>query len=498
MRRPNLLFLFSDQHCQKVTGCYGDEIVATPSLDQLAANGVTFDNAYCPSPICVPSRMSMLTARHPYAQECWTNDDYLASDRPTLAHALGAAGLAPAIISRLHALGPDQLHGYVRREIGDHSPNWIGVARHDMGVLTDTNDPNRVSIERSGPGQSAYELKDIDTTTAAIAWLERAAGARRAGDDRPWSLTVGFMLPHAPYVARAADYLKYAGRVGAAALAPPASGAEHPWLAWWRSNRGIADVSPVDAVRARTAYYALVTTLDRMIGCILEALAAGGLAENTLIVYTSDHGDQIGERGLWWKHTFYDESVKVPLMFAWPGRLPKGERRRQVVNLIDVAATILEAVDAPPLPNAQGRSFLAVARDDAAHWIDETFSEYCTDAVPHWTGGMAVQQRMIRSGRWKLIYYHGYRPQLFDLAADPKELIDRAEDPAYAAVREVLTARVLAAWDPELIRHRMRERRLDKDLIGAWARAVGPEDQYRWMLRPEQNWLETPDAAKAV
>ena len=495
MKRPNLLFLFSDQHCQKITGCYGDTIVATPSLDRLAGRGVTFDNAYCPSPICVPSRMSMLTARHPYAQECWTNDDYLASDRPTMAHALGAAGFAPTLISRLHALGPDQLHGYVHREIGDHSPNWIGIGRHDLGVLAETNDPNRVSVERSGPGQSAYELKDIDTAEAAVAWLERAAAVRRAGDDRPWSLTVGFMLPHPPYVAQAADYRRYAGRVGAAALPLPSVGAEHPWLAWWRESRGIADVSAADAVRARTAYYGLVTALDRTIGRVLAALEAGGLAEDTLVVYASDHGDQIGERGLWWKHTFYDESVKVPLVLAWPGQLPEGERRQQIVNLVDVTATMLDALAAPALPNAQGRSFLAVARDDAAPWLDETFSEYCTDAVPHWTGGMAVQQRMIRVGRWKLVYYHGYRAQLFDLAVDPHEQVDRGEDAAYAPVRDALTARVLADWDPENIKRRMCERRLDKDLVGAWTRAVRPDDQFRWNVTPEQSRLDTPDAA---
>ena len=111
-RRPNLLFLFSDQHCQKIAGCYGDKVVQTPNLDGLAAAGVVFDNAYCPSPICVPSRMSLLTGRHPHAQDCWTNDDFLASDRPTLAHAWGAAGYEPVLVGRLHAMGPDQLHGY--------------------------------------------------------------------------------------------------------------------------------------------------------------------------------------------------------------------------------------------------------------------------------------------------------------------------------------------------------------------------------------------------
>jgi len=112
IRQPNILLIFSDQHAQRVAGCYGDPIAETPHLDRLAANGVTFDNAYCPSPICVPSRMSMLTGRYPGDQKCWTLQDYLPSDYPTWAHAVGAAGYRPTLISRLHSVGPDQLHGF--------------------------------------------------------------------------------------------------------------------------------------------------------------------------------------------------------------------------------------------------------------------------------------------------------------------------------------------------------------------------------------------------
>ena len=487
-RKPNLLFLFSDQHARHVTGCYGDKLVRTPNLDRLAAGGVTFDNAYCPSPICVPSRMSMLTGRHPSAQDCWTNDDFLASDRATWLHALGAAGYRPHLAGRLHAMGPDQMHGYVTRNVGDHSANYAGIPRRDMGPLHQTNDPWAVSVDVSGAGQSSYQVKDIETTDAALAELERIAARRREGSDDPFCLSVGLMLPHPPYVAWAEDYDLYAGKVHPPSL--PAAEHEHPWLAWWRKDRGIAAVDPAAALRARAAYWGLVTRLDILIGRILDTLERLGLAEDTLVVYTSDHGDQLGERGLWWKHTFYEESASVPLILRWPGHLPAGQRRPQVVNLIDVTATILDALGAAPLPHAQGTSLLGVARDAAAPWIDETFSEYCTDAIPAWTGGMAVRQRMIRSGRWKLVYYHGYRPQLFDLADDPRELADLAEAPAHRAVREQLTARLLAEWDPDAIEARMHARRKDKDVIGDWARAVLPIDQHRWKLTPEQNRID--------
>ncbi len=488
--RPNLLFILSDQHSPKVAGFAGDAMADTPNLDALAAGGVVFDNCYTASPICTPARMAMLTGRWPSRQECWTNDDILASDLPTMAHALGAAGMRPTLIGRMHALGPDQLHGYVHREVGDHSPNWPGIPRHSMGVLEEANNPDRVSIDRSGPGQSAYQLLDAATVEATLAHLDRLKAARDAGDDAPFALTVGLMLPHAPYVATEADFARYRDRVGPARLPAPVPGKDHPWLAWWRRARDIEDVPEADAVRARTAYYALVSRLDGMIGQILDRLADNGLAENTLVVYASDHGDQIGERGLWWKHTFYEDSAKVPLILAWPGHLAGGGRREQVVNLIDLTATMLDAVGAPSLPNSQGRSFWPLVRDPSAPWLDETFGEYCTDPQPAWTGGMAVQQRMIRQGRWKCVYYHGYRPQLFDLALDPDELDDLAEDPAHAAVCQRLVERILADWDPERIAQRMRQRLANKALLAAWGKAVRPPDSIRWPLAPEDNRLD--------
>ena len=140
-----------------------------------------------------------------------------------------------------------------------------------------------------------------------------------------------------------------------------------------------------------------------LVGKVLSQLDALGLADDTLVVYSSDHGDQLGERGLWWKQTFFDESAKVPLIVAWPGVLPAGERRAQVLNLLDVGPTLLEAAGAPALPGADGNSFLAVARDAAAPWLDVSYSEYCTDGSARWDQGNAVVQRMVRADRWKYI-----------------------------------------------------------------------------------------------
>jgi choline-sulfatase len=298
------------------------------------------------------------------------------------------------------------------------------------------------------------------------------------------------LLPHPPYVAWAEDYARFAGRVGPALYADPPPDA-HPWEAWWRENRHIASVDPRDAIRARTAYYALVHRLDTLVGEVLDCLAQSGLADDTLVVYTTDHGDQLGERGLWWKHTLFEDSTRVPLILRWPGRLPAGERRPQLANLIDVAATMVDALGADPLPHGRGRSLLPLARAPATPWHDETFCEHCTDDVPAWTGGRPTQQRMVRQGRYKLIYYPGDAPQLFDLEVDPHERRDLAGEPQHAALRERLTARVLDGWDPEAIAASIRERRRDKNVIDAWARTVRPPDEFRWNLLPEHNRLDS-------
>ena len=477
-KKPNLLFLFSDQHAQKIAGCYGNEIIQTPNLDRLAANGITFNNAYCPSPLCVPSRMSLLSGRYPSQQEVWMNDDFLASDVPTFAHSLGAAGYQPTIIGRMHAIGPDQLHGYVHREVGDHSPNWIGISRHNMGVLKGAPGPGRATIDKSGIGQSAYEVKDVATTDAAVEFFDQH------DTSIPFCMTVGLMLPHAPYVASAEDFALYDGKIDAAELPEPDQ--EHPWLQWWREKHDIVEVPEDHAVRARTAYYALVTRMDIMIGEILDKLQECDLLQNTLVVYSSDHGDQIGERGLWWKHTFYEESVKIPMIVSWPGTLPEGEHRDHIVNLVDLNATFLDALGADPLPNSEGHSFLGIAKDANSEWHNETFSEYCS-VVTKWDG---MRQRMIRQDEWKLIYYHGFEPQLFNLVNDPHELNDLAATPEHAKTKTKLVNRLLENWNPIEIEQRMLDKQKDKEILGAWARKTSPTEAYIWDLTPEMNTLE--------
>jgi len=435
----------------------------------------------------------MLTGRHPYQNEVWTNSHSLDSSIPTFAHAMGAAAYHPVLVGRMHSVGPDQLHGYAERYVGDHSGNYIGGRGPDRGVLDGTAGPDRASLVKSGPGQSAYQVHDEYVAAATVDYLNRLGVKKRAdGAINPFSLSVGLMLPHPPYVARQEDYAIYADKIAMPQRPKNNDQMQHPFLQAWCEHTNIPEVSEEEILRSRAAYWGLVHRVDIMIGQILQALAANGFADNTMIVYTSDHGDMQGEHGLWWKHVFYEESVKVPLIVSWPGVIAGGQRSSRVISALDVNATMIDALGAPALSHSPGRSFLGLVSDEhpTPTWDDIAFSEYCADEyVPHKIDNGKTYQRMVRRDEWKLIYYHGMEPQLFNLAEDPGEVVDRAQDPACQTIRNELTGQILTEWNPELIAAKMAAKRKDNAVLRAWAKETAPADQHRWDLRPEMNYL---------
>ncbi|HAA75443.1 TPA: sulfatase [Candidatus Latescibacteria bacterium] len=481
--KPNLLYIHSDQHSPFVTGCYGCDSVDTPNLDALATRGAVLENVYCPSPICVPSRMSMLTGRYPHENHVWTNTHMLDSAIPTFAHAMGAAGYDPVLVGRMHSVGPDQLHGYAERYVGDHGPNYLGGVGANHGMLHGTAGPSRVSIRKSGIGQSAYQVHDEDVTASAIDYLNRLGVQKRAGTmAKPFSLSVGFMLPHQPFVARREDFERFADRVPPPQTPAPFSDDLHPHFKNWREKCGIVDVPDKEIQRARIAYWALVYRMDVMIGQILNTLRENGFEEDTLVIYSSDHGEQVGEHGLWWKQTFYDDSAKVPAIVAWPGRISEGSRINNVISSLDINATMIDALGCPALPTSRGRTLLPLFENINTDWDDVAFCEYCTDK--------REIQRMVRKGPWKLSYYHGQPSTLFNVDEDPRETRDRISDPECADIVRALTDRVLERWDPDAIWAEIQTTQTEARVMSQWTRNVKPADTHRWSLLPEMDYLE--------
>ncbi len=453
--RPNLLYIHSDQHNAAVTGCYGDAQVHTPHLDRLAQGGAHFTSNYCCSPICVPSRMATLSGRHPWQNEVWSNSHVLNSNVPTLAHSMGIAGYRPALIGRMHAVGPDQLHGYCERLVGDHSPNFPGIPTADRGALQGTAGPERISIRHAGVGQSGYQVHDEAVTAAAVDWLNRLGVRRRAGvDDAPFSLSVGYMLPHPPYVARRADYDRHAD-----SLPPPRKPRDyadeaHPYLRRWRETTGLTDVDAGETRRARAAYWGLVEAMDAMIGEVLAALAANDLERDTLVVYSSDHGDMVGEHGLWWKHVFYEESARVPFLLSVPWLTQTQRRIDGVSGHVDLAPTLLDLAGVPRPDALEGRSLAGALTGDLDLRQHAAFMEWNgvgdRDLGNPVTNLMATLpwRSIVTGDRWKLNLCAGDQSELFDLNDDPYEQTNRFDDPAQRDRVRELAARI-RLWQVE-------------------------------------------------
>ena len=485
--RPNILIIMSDQHHAGVMGCAGDAVADTPSLDRLAAEGVRLSNTYCPCPLCGPSRMAFMTAQHPFGIDCWTNESAINPDTATFAHAFLAAGYETVLAGRMHFVGGQQRHGFVKRLIGDVPESGYLEAGWKLdrvvGPLRDTCGSGANAVIKSGPGRTGYQAYDRAVTQAAVDWLT----TRRDGN-QPFLLTVGFILPHCPFVAPAEDFDYFAERISPADLPPPDEHL-HPVMAHWRRSAGVDPPPPLDAQwRARVAYYGMCRMLDRNIAAILDALDHSGQADNTLVVYTSDHGEMLGEHGLWWKSTFYDGACRVPLLMRWPQHLPAGTARTENVSLIDIGPTLLDLAGAGPIPDVSGTSFRRLVDPTGDPWPDVAMAEYV-----YWSDDGLVPARMIRKGPWKCNLYHAAAGELFNLADDGGELRNRWNDLDLASIQDALIAQATAGWDSAAVLKRCSRMNSQRPLIGQWiTQACPPEPDAVWFDAPPENtWDQT-------
>lgn len=425
MQPANLLFILSDEHSRRVLGCHGHQMIRTPNLDMLAARGVRFTDAYCNSPICVPSRASFATGRYVHDIRFWDNGIPYDGSVPTWGHRLRAAGHAVVSIGKLHFRSADDDNGFTEEIMPLHVIDGIGDL---TGMIREEMPPRKVSLllaEEAGPGDSDYQRYDDAITETAIAWLRRKA----ARETKPWVLFVSLVCPHFPLISRPEYYRLYPeDQVPWPLMYAPHERPTHPFITEMVQSV-IYDqaFNPERVRRAIAAYFGMVTFLDLNIGRLLAALGETGLADATRVIYTSDHGDNLGNRGMWGKSNLYEDAAGVPLIMAGPD-IPQGIVCHEPVSLVDGFPTILAGAGLGTHPEdaaLPGRNLVEVARGRAASRT--VLSEYHAMGAP--TGAF-----MIRKGDFKYVHYVGMPPQLFDLATDPLEQRDLGQDPGYAGL----------------------------------------------------------------
>jgi len=452
MTRParNLLIIMSDEHSPKALGCYGHPFVETPNLDRLAAQGTRFDAAYCTSPVCIPARASFAVGKYIHQIGYWDNADAYDGSMESWHHKLRNRGHQVTSVGKLHFRLPGEDHGFSEEIIPMHilegKGDLMGLVRSDLPVRRAAYK----MADLAGPGESQYTFYDREIAARAQVWLREKA---TRDPEKPWVLFVSFVSPHFPLTAPPQYFYRYYNRdLPLPKMYERSERPTHPYLQDYARSFNYDDYfDEIKLKKALAGYYGLCSFLDDNVGLVLNALADAGLADNTRVVYTSDHGDNLGNRGLWGKSTMFEETAGVPLIIAGP-EIPAGKVISTPTSHVDAYPFILQAVGENSPELTEG--FPGVSLFDLA---DGAVPKR-TVLVEYHGMGSTTGAFMIRHAAYKYIYYVDYPPQLFNLETDPEEMSDLAGDERYqAAMRECHKA-LLKICDPQEIQRRAKER----------------------------------------
>ncbi len=495
--RPNILLVMADQLAAAALPAYGNQIVQAPAISGLADTGVVFGNAYCNFPICAPSRFSMLSGRLASHIGAFDNAAEFPAEIPTLAHYLRLAGYRTCAAGKMHFIGADQLHGFEERITTDIYPA-------DFGWTPDWKKPgkrldwfhNLVNVVEAGPCGRSLQI-DFDDEVAFCA-TRRLFDYARDGDQRPFFMLVSFSHPHDPYAIPREYWDRYEpDDIDMPAVAPlaPDDMDPHSRRLWENYDRGELPITETHVRNARHAYYGAISYLDDRIGELLRVLDTAGQRDDTIVIVTSDHGDMLGERGMWFKMSFFEGACRVPLIVHAPERF--GPRRvAGNVSLVDLLPTVLDLAGAGGAPS-DGASLVPLMRGDADGWPDTVLGEYLAE-------GAVAPIFMVRRGQYKYIACETDPPQLYDLSADPRELANLAGTPGHAEPEKSLAKIVATRWDSAALSERViasqKRRRLVFEALTTGARTPWdyrpPRDASRDYIRNNAGLYDTERRAR--
>ncbi len=444
-QKPNLLVIMSDQLAAQFLPCYGHKVVYAPNIDKLASQGVVFDRAYTNSPLCAPSRFVFMSGSMPSAIRAWDNGSEFSSEVPTFAHYLSAENYRTALNGKMHFIGPDQLHGFETRLMTDiypadfeWSPNWSAPTEHqdwfhNMEVVTKAGTCTR----------SMYLDYDDEVIFKSKQYLFDQA---KDDNQQPFMLTVSMIQPHDPYLCRKEKWDIYSNKEIDLPITPYGTVEEDAHSKRLRDTYGASEMMLDDQtiINARRAYYATISDIDEKVGELMQTLEETGLKDNTIVIFTSDHGDMLGERGMWFKMSYLEHSARIPLIIHAPKMFSSG-RVSRAVSLVDILPTLVELSKdgnkAGYASKIDGRSLLPHLSRTGGH--DEVHGEYFAE------GTLGPIFMILREGKKFIstgISNNAMEPdQYFDLNNDPHEHYNLVESKKHcaeiAALRDEISQR---------------------------------------------------------
>ncbi|KPI45280.1 Choline-sulfatase [Cyphellophora attinorum] len=441
--KPNILFIMADQLAAPLLKMHNPKSqIKTPNLDKLAEQAVVFDSAYCNSPLCAPSRMCLISGQLPSKIGAYDNACSIGSDVPTYAHYLRAAGYETTLAGKMHFIG-DQLHGYENRLTADIYPG-------DYGWAVNWDDPGRrlewyhnsSSILQAGPCVRTNQL-DYDEEVLYKSKQYLYDYAREGPDRRPFALTVSFTHPHDPYSIETKYWDMYEDvdiDLPEVQIKEEDQDPHSARLQYVTELRG-HNFTDAQLKQARRAYYGAVSYIDHNIGELIDVLKKTGLADDTIIIFSGDHGDMLGERGLWYKMSYFENSVRVPMLISHPKQF-KPHRVTESVSTLDLMPTLVELVGSKLVPGLpmDGQSVLPHLYGAGGH--DNVFAEYMGE-------GTIAPLMMIRRGPWKYVTCPSDPPQLFNLVSDPleKENLASSADETVRSIFKAFEAEANKKWN---------------------------------------------------
>jgi len=485
MTRPNILIIMVDQLTGTLFPDGPADFLHAPNLKALAGRSARFANNYTASPLCAPGRASFMSGQLPSRTRVYDNAAEFVSSIPTFAHHLRAAGYYTCLSGKMHFVGPDQLHGFEERLTTDIYPadfGWTPDYRKP-GERIDWWYHNLGSVTGAGVAETTNQL-EYDDEVAFLA-SQKLYQLSREHDDparRPWCLTVSFTHPHDPFVARRRYWDLYedcAHLEPTVGFIPYADQDPHSQRLYLASDYASFDIQPEQIRRSRRGYFANISYIDDKVGELLDTLTRTRMADETVVLFCSDHGEMLGERGLWFKMNFYDGSARVPLMIAGKG-VPAGLVTTPVSNL-DICPTLcdLAGIDMSAImPWTDGQSLLPLAKGEPR--AEPVLIEYAAE-------GSYAPMVAIRDGRFKFVHCELDPPQLFDLDTDPLETNNLAADPAHVALVGRFMAAVRARWDMARFDAEVRESQARRWVIYP---ALRNGSYYPWDFQPLQKASE--------